>query len=127
MRFLIDECISLELVRVAGEAGYEAQHVVRIGKASWQDWNIAAHAYDGSFVLVTNNGSDFKRLYAVQSIHPGLVIILPNVGLPSQIRLFRRALDELSVVGEPINRVLEVDFEGDDITVNLYDLAADQP
>jgi predicted nuclease of predicted toxin-antitoxin system len=125
MRFLIDECLSLELIGVAGEAGYEAQHVVRIGKASWKDWNIATHAYDGSFVLVTNNASDFKRLYALQSIHPGLVIILPSVGLPSQIRLFRRALDELSVVGEPINRVLEVNFDGEDITVNLYGLAAD--
>jgi hypothetical protein len=29
MRFLIDECLSIDLVSVAGQAGQEAQHVAR--------------------------------------------------------------------------------------------------
>jgi predicted nuclease of predicted toxin-antitoxin system len=37
MRFLIDECLSIDLVKVANEAGHEAQHVARLGKAGWQD------------------------------------------------------------------------------------------
>ena len=61
----------------------------------------------GDFVLVTNNASDFRRLYATQQLHAGLVIIIPNVNRMLQQRLFLGALDELARVGEPINRVLE--------------------
>jgi hypothetical protein len=39
-------------------------------------------------------------------------------------KLFQAALDELAVIGEPINRVLEVDLDGDDVTLTLYDLPA---
>ena len=31
-------------------------------------------------------------------------------------------LDELAAVGDPVNRVLEVDLDGDDVTFALYDL-----
>jgi hypothetical protein len=31
-----------------------------------------------------------------------------------QQRLFKAALDELGTLGEPVNRVLEVDLDGDD-------------
>jgi predicted nuclease of predicted toxin-antitoxin system len=33
MRFLIDECLSLDLVALASHAGHQAQHVARVGKA----------------------------------------------------------------------------------------------
>jgi predicted nuclease of predicted toxin-antitoxin system len=122
MKFLIDECLSIDLVSVAGHAGYEAQHVARVGKAGWKDWNVAQHASAGDFVLVTNNASDFRRLYAMQPLHAGLVIIIPNVSRVMQQRLFRGALDELARLGEPINCVLEVDIDGDDVTFSLYDL-----
>ena len=32
----------------------------------------------GDFVVVTNNASDFRRLYATQPLHAGLVIITPQ-------------------------------------------------
>jgi hypothetical protein len=79
---------------------------------------------DGDFVLVTNNAGDFRRLYAVQPLHAGLVIVIPNVGRVTQRRLFRGALDALAMLGEPINRVLEVDIDGDEVTFSLYDLPA---
>jgi predicted nuclease of predicted toxin-antitoxin system len=122
VRFLIDECLSVDLVAVAGQAGHEAQHVARVGRAGWKDWNVVRYARDGDFVLVTNNASDFRRLYASESLHAGLVILIPAVDRSLQQKLFRAALDELAVTGEPINRVLEVDLEGDDITLALYDL-----
>lgn len=125
MRFLIDECLSVDLVAVASQAGHEAHHVAHVGKAGWKDWNVARHANDGDFVLVTNNASDFRRLYATQPLHAGLVIIIPNVNRATQQRLFLGALVELATLGEPINRVLEVDIDGDDITFILYDLPAD--
>jgi hypothetical protein len=92
-----------------------------IGKAGWKDWNVVRYARDGDFVLVTNNASDFRRLYAAQPLHAGLVILIPAVSRALQQKLFRAALDELATIGEPINRVLEVDLDGDDVTLALYD------
>jgi predicted nuclease of predicted toxin-antitoxin system len=127
VRFLIDECLSIDLVAVAREAGHDAQHVAHIGKAGWKDWNVAQYANDGDFVLVTNNASDFRRLYATQPLHAGLVILIPTVSRVLQQRLFKAALDELASHGEPVNRVLEVDLDGGDVTFALYDLPPDVP
>ena len=79
------------------------------------------YARDGDFVLVTNNASDFRQLYAAQPLHAGLVILIPAVNRVVQQRLFKAALDELAVIGEPVNRVLEVDLDGDDVTLAVYD------
>jgi predicted nuclease of predicted toxin-antitoxin system len=125
MRFLIDECLSIDLVSVAGQAGHEAQHVARVGKAGWKDWNVARYAAEVDFVVVTNNASDFRRLYAAQLLHAGLVIIIPSVNRMQQQQLFLGALDELAQFGELINRVLEVDIDDDEVTFKLYDLPAD--
>lgn len=125
MRFLIDECLSIDLVSVAGQAGYDAQHVAHVGKAGWKDWNVVGYAREGDFILVTNNASDFRRLYAEEPLHAGLVILIPAVGRALQKKLFRAALDELADIGEPINRVLEVDLIGEDVTLSLYDLPSD--
>jgi predicted nuclease of predicted toxin-antitoxin system len=105
MRFLIDECLSIDLVSVASGVGHEAQHVAHVGKAGSKDWNVVRYASDGDFVLVTNNASDFRRLYGKRPLHAGLVIIIPNVSRIIQQRLFRGALDVLVAMGEPINRV----------------------
>ncbi len=121
MRFLIDECLSVDLVTVAGECGHEAQHVAHVGRAGWKDWNVVGYARDGDFVLVTNNASDFRQLYAAQPLHAGLVILFPVVSREMQRRLFRAALDELAVIGEPVNRALEVDLDGDEVTLTFYD------
>jgi predicted nuclease of predicted toxin-antitoxin system len=122
MRFLIDECLTIDLVSIASQAGHEAQHVAHVGKAGWKDWNVARHAAAGDFVLVTNNASDFRRLYTTQPLHAGLVIIIPNVNREQQQRLFRGALSELVQLGEPVNRVLEVDIDGDEVIFTFYDL-----
>jgi hypothetical protein len=70
----------------------------------------------------TNNALDFRRLYAGQPLHAGLVIIIPNGNRSLQQALFRAALDELRETGEPINQVLEIDIEGDEIRIDRYDL-----
>jgi hypothetical protein len=66
-----------------------------------------------------------RRLYAAQPLHAGLIILIPAVDRALQRKLFRAALDELAVIGEPVNRVLEVDLNGDDVTFALYDLPTD--
>jgi predicted nuclease of predicted toxin-antitoxin system len=122
MKFLIDECLSLELVSVATQLGHEAYHVAHIGRSGWKDWNIARHANDGDLILVTNNGNDFRKIYATQALHAGLIIIVPNVSRDAQSGLFDFALDQLSAIGEPINKVIEIDLDGDDFTYRVYDL-----
>jgi predicted nuclease of predicted toxin-antitoxin system len=122
MRFLIDECLTVELILEAGYKGNEAYHLVRIGKAGWPDWNIVPYAIDGDFTLVTNNASDFRLLYGMQPIHPGLIIILPNVERLLQRRLSAQALVELQTAGDMVNRVLEVGLDDDAATFSVYEL-----
>ncbi len=124
MRFLIDECLTVQLVPVAGEAGYEAHHVAHVGKAGWKDWHVMQHAREQDFVLVTNNAVDFRQLYAAQPLHAGLVILIPNVDSEMQQRLFSAALQQLAQHGEPVNQVLEVDLEGEEATFDFYDLSS---
>jgi predicted nuclease of predicted toxin-antitoxin system len=121
VRFLIDECLTIELAREAERAGFEAHHVAHLGKTSWKDWAIRDHAIKGDFVLVTNNASDFRGLYESEELHPGLVILVPNVAQEKQILLFRAALQRLAELGDATNKLLEVNIDGDHITLKLYD------
>ena len=125
MRFLIDECLTIDLITIASEAGHEAQHVARIGKAGWKDWNVLRYAAAGDFVLVTNNASDFRKLYATTPLHAGLIIILPNVDRALQQELFRAALEAIVTPNDLVNRVLEIGIDGEDVTFDLYDLPRD--
>lgn len=122
MKFLIDECLTVELVTIANHAGYHAEHVARVGKASWNDWSVLRHARDRDLILVTNNASDFRRLYAAEALHAGLVILLPNVPRSAQEALFRAVLAELARLGEPVNQVIEADLDGEDTVLTVYDL-----
>ena len=118
---------SVDLVATAGQCGHEARHVAHVGRAGWKDWNVTRYASDNDLILVTNNASDFRQLYAAEPLHAGLVILLPNVGRDLQQRLFRAAVEKLAVIGEAVNRVLEVDLDGDEVTLTLYDLPPDTP
>ena len=89
-------------------------HFTSSGHARWARY--------GDSVLVTNNASDFRELYATQPLHAGLVILIPVVNRDMQQKLFSAALDELATIGEPVNRVLEVDLDGDEVTLTLYEL-----
>lgn len=122
MKFLVDECLTIDLVSVANHAGYEAQHVARVGKAGWKDWNVAKYATAGEFILVTNNASDFRRLYAAELLHYGLIIIIPNVGRLVQQQLFKAVIEVLEEKGEPINQALEVNLAGNEVELVIYDI-----
>jgi predicted nuclease of predicted toxin-antitoxin system len=122
MRFLIDECLPPTLTVIANEEGHEAQHVARIGKAGLSDHNVVRHASEGDFIVVTNNANDFRKLYAAQPLHAGLIILLPNTGREIHMQLFKYALELLAEKGEPINQVLEMGLDGQDMTYIFYDL-----
>jgi predicted nuclease of predicted toxin-antitoxin system len=111
VKFLIDECLSPELVRIARERGYgESTHVTWLGLRSRKDWSIVRRAVDDGYVLVTNNTTDFTPLLSREGVHAGLVCLNVAPGLMSldvQKRLFTLALDRLGDA-EPINELLEV-------------------
>jgi hypothetical protein len=51
-----------------------------------------------------------------------VIIIIPSINRAERQRLFHGALDELSRFGELINRVLEVDMEGEKVRFDFYEL-----
>ena len=69
LKFLIDECLSLDLVEVARDRGFaQSSHVVWLGKAGWKDWQLKPFILDGDWTFVTRDRIDFP-LAAVSS-HP---------------------------------------------------------
>jgi predicted nuclease of predicted toxin-antitoxin system len=121
VKFLIDECLSPILVDEARLAGFEAYHVAHIGRASWNDWDLVAHAVAQDLILVTNNAADFRALYAREELHSGLVIILPNVDRQTQLQLFQFALTVLPEAPDLVNKVLEIRLHSGAGDAELYD------
>src|SRR5690606_10943134 len=92
VKFLIDECLSPELAKLARERGYaESNHVRWLGLAGAKDHAVTRRAVDDGYVLVTHNTADFRGLYGREELHVGLVTFNTAPGLMSldlQIRLF---------------------------------------
>ena len=111
MKYLIDECLSPELAKLAREHGYlESTHVSWLGLAGEPDWTIARKAVDDGYILVTLNTVDFRPLYRRENLHAGLVGINtpPRVmDRALQTRLFILAMNELEGQ-ESYNAVLEI-------------------
>ena len=110
MKFLIDECLSLSLVKIAQNQGYQATHVNWLGLSSKGDWTIVQRSVEDSYVIVTNNATDFKLLIGREEIHAGLVClnIAPDLmSKKAQEDLFEYALQQLGGK-EPINEVLAI-------------------
>lgn len=125
MNFLIDECLHTSLVEVATARGHEATHVNYRGMSGVQDWNLMAPIREGEFTFVTNNARDFRRLYAREAIHAGLVILIPNVTPDLQRILFDAALDDLDGEGGLINEALEIGLIDGGIEITRYELPND--
>jgi hypothetical protein len=49
------------------------------------------------------------------------VILIPNVRADLQRRLLTGALEQLAEFGEPVNQVLEVDLDGEEVIYSLYE------
>lgn len=122
MNFLIDECLHTSLVAVAVERGHEATHVNYRGLSGVQDWNLMAPIREAGFTFVTNNAKDFRRLYAQEDIHAGLVILIPHVPPTDQRALFDAALDELAGAPGLVNEALEVAIVEGEIEITRYEL-----
>ena len=137
MRFLIDECLSPELVLMARDRGHvESSHVVWMGLQGIKDWSLMDVVVDGDWTLVTCNSYDFRGpptapgtagQYRRTELHAGLVCLNGPEGmdLDMQRDLFVVVLDEIESDGDLVNMVLEVTqetAESDDIHVDRYPL-----
>jgi predicted nuclease of predicted toxin-antitoxin system len=124
VKFLIDECLSPQLVALAHARGHaESTHVTWLGLRSRKDWSIVRRAVDDGHVLVTNDTTDFTALLGREDVHAGLVCLNVAPGLMSldvQRRLL--ALDRLGDI-EPINELLEITLlEDRSVHVQRFDL-----
>jgi hypothetical protein len=78
---------------------------------------------DGDFTFVTNNARDFRKLYAKEALHAGLVIIVPQVLPARQRELFDAVLEELASTDELLNEAIEVTLEDEVLVITRYALA----
>lgn len=122
MKFLIDECLHTTLVEVAAQRGHEARHVNWLGLSGETDWDLMPRIIAEDFTFVTNNASDFRRLYARQPLHAGLLIIVPQVTPARQRELFDLLLDELADGPEPVNEAIEIRLEDGEAVLERYAL-----
>lgn len=92
MKFLIDECLSPVLAKLARDSGYPgSSHVCWLRLAGTKDHVVTRRAVDDGYVLVTHNTTDFHGLYGREDVHVGLVAFNAAPGLMSlgpQVRLF---------------------------------------
>ena len=92
VKFLIDECLQTSLVKVATDRLYEAYHVTHPGLTGVKDYELMSRVRREDLTLVTNNAIDFRRLFEKEQLHPGLVILVPNVVPAIQRELFSIAI-----------------------------------
>ena len=121
MRFLIDECLHESLVGVAHSAGFDAMHVNHLGLSGKPDWEIAERIVKDEFTFVTNNRVDFLQLFGKMDLHPGLIVLVPNVVPALQRALLVSALRYLSG-RDLINVVIEVSLQGNTVQCVEYNL-----
>ena len=123
MKFLVDECLSPELVKLAHDRGHgESSHVVWRHLQGKKDWELKPFILDGDWTFVTRNSIDFRGpssrtgsrgQYADVEIHAGLVCLNGPDGmdLDLQIEMFEQALDEIAGNEDLVNQVLEITLE----------------
>ncbi len=124
MKFLIDECLSPDLVAIARNRGFFlSTHVTWLGLRSKKDWAIVQRAVENGYVLVTNNTTDFTSLVGRENVHAGLIClnVVPGLmNLQVQKVLFELALDQLAG-DEPVNNVIEISLTTDrKVRINQY-------
>jgi hypothetical protein len=111
---------------VANQRGHEATHVNWRGLSGAKDWDLMARILQDDFTFVTHNARDFRRLYAREALHAGLVILIPQAKSPIQRLLFGAALGVLEAQPDLINQVLEINVVDGVVDFDRYDLPSDE-
>jgi hypothetical protein len=109
-------------VAVAQTHGHDCFHVNWLGLSGETDWDLMPRIIEDDFTFVTNNARDFRKLYAKEELHAGLVIIVPQVLPVLQRELFALILLDLAGAQDMVNAVIEVTLDGEDAVLTRYSL-----
>lgn len=133
-RFLVDECLSVELAWLAWERGYQASHLRDLGHLEKKDGQIAPVIFAEDWCFVTKNARDFRGPddargssgeYAGVALHAGLICVHgPPEGFTKieQLEAFSVALDTIEQrEGDPTNLLIEVTWRPDGILCEVAD------
>jgi len=140
-RFLIDECLSVELTGLAWQRGYQASHLRDLDLLGRKDGELAPVIFKGDWCFVTKNARDFRGPedakgssgeYAGVDLHAGLVCIHgPPEGFTKveQLEAFAVALDQIERHGsDATNLLVEVVWAADSIAYETAEFPpADAP
>jgi predicted nuclease of predicted toxin-antitoxin system len=118
VKLLIDECLHTSLIELAHQAGHVADHVNYLGLGGSKDWQLMAVIRQQD---LTNNRSDFLTLHGQESLHAGVIIIVPNTTPTHQRVLFSVALEHIGT-RDLINAVVEIKYAGNQIVCSEYTL-----
>jgi len=120
VKLLIDECLHTSLRDIAHAAGHIADHVNYLGLGGLKDWELMSRILENDYTFVTNNRSDFLDLHGQEVLHPGVIIIVPNVTTPDlQQELFRAVLKHIGT-RDLTNTVVEVKYARSRIECSEY-------
>ena len=92
-----------------------------LGLSGQPDWALAERIIKDEFTFVTNNRVDFIQLFGKLELHPGLVVLVPNVVPALQRALFEGAIQYLAG-RDLVNTVIEVSLEGESVRCVEYQL-----
>jgi hypothetical protein len=72
--------------------------------------------------FVTNNARDFRKLFTRETLHAGLIIIVPQVTPSLQRELFSLVLSELDSVAALLNEAIEVTIEDGNAVISRFEI-----
>jgi hypothetical protein len=110
-----------EWLGVAHASGFAADHVNYLGLGGLRDWQLLPVILEKDYTFVTNNGADFVALLGKEPLHPGMIVIVPNVTPVLQREFFEAAVDHIGS-RDLTNTVMEVKYVGDRIVCSEYPL-----
>jgi predicted nuclease of predicted toxin-antitoxin system len=109
--FLIDENLTPGLALIAQARGFHAFHAPWVGLRGASDAKVAAYAITKNLILVTNNLSDFRRIYRKKALHPGLIFLTVAdtdiMDREAQHHMFGAAVESVEE-SEPVNEAITV-------------------
>lgn len=121
MRLWFDEDLSPTLVQVANELGFEATCNRDRDMLGCSDRELRDQAQADGYVVVTDNASDFRPMYAREPVHPGLLVMPGDPGRDGQQHLARAVIRHIvgaaDEAGEQptdflVNKLVEIEING---------------